>query len=866
VVPQLPGVDQRWSRFIVDGKGRQWHVLDTGADGRFATQPPVLTLLCVHGNPTWSLLWRRLLIQAPAQIRVMAVDQLQMGWSARLDGRMRRLAQRIDDLDDLTTALDLRGPVVTVAHDWGGPISLGWALKQRTRQVHSTTDANTSPPVFIRGVVLMNTAVHQPADSSAPFLIRLARIRALRWWVTVRTQLFLRVTLGLSRNLNRADGSAGMDAATAAAFRAPYATAQRRRAIGAFVADIPLKPDHPSMATLQNIAEQVRTLQDVPVLLLWGAGDPVFSDRYLRDVVARLPHADVHRYPRARHLVIEDDPRVVPDLLLWIQERVIGTEVSDPRTAPEPAPAALCSAIEQAVVERPDEVALWDLSTSKGAPARRLTWGELGASVQRAATGLSERGVRPGDRVAILVPPGPEAIAIIYACWRVGAVVVIADRGLGVRGMRRALRAALPDHAIGIRPGRILARTLGLPGSIIDPESLLRSPSMVLPAGPMSDELAAVVYTSGSTGPAKGVRYRHSQIARTCALLREHYNLTSDDVLVAAFAPWAILGPALGMASVIPRMDVTAPASLHADALADAVRLAGGTVLWASPAALRNVQRTARPDTTVPELRLVLGAGAPVPPGLLEQLAPLFPNAELRTPYGMTEVLPVTDVTLTQLREAGLGPGVMVGHPLPEVEIMIDPLIPGLDLGEICVRAPHMRDGYDRLWGMTAAASPLFATDSVATGDDRPRGRWHRTGDVGTVERSATSSADRLWVAGRRAHVIWTTNGPVAPVPIEQRVQTLPWVQWCAVVGVGPVHLQQIVVIVIPDDVTVRRSRPWAGAARSSQVRVLVHQALGLEVAAVLQRAEFPVDVRHQAKIDRTALAAWADAVLAGHR
>ncbi|MFM7147466.1 MAG: alpha/beta fold hydrolase, partial [Actinomycetales bacterium] len=446
----LPGVDPEWSRTVVDGQGRRWHLLDTHA-ARNESRPR-LTLLCVHGNPTWSLLWRNLLAQAADDIRVIAVDQLQMGWSDRLDGQLRRLATRIDDLDDLTGALHLRGPVVTVAHDWGGPISLGWVLRQRSRA--TSGDGDVVPEridashVDVRGVVLMNTAVHQPAHAAAPMLIRLARARAVRWWVTVRTRVFLRSTLALSRRLRRADGTVGMDASTAAAFTSPYATPERRRAIGGFVADIPLEADHPSMPALQAIAEQVGSLQDIPVLLQWGAGDPVFSDRYLRDFMQRLPHADVHRYPTARHLVIEDEPRVVPDLLAWLNERVLDDAPATPSAASNDQVLlpALWAAIDEAARDRPDAPALTVVD-------QVLTWGALAHQVQFAAGALIANGVRAGDRVAILVPPGPQAIAIVYACWRIGAVVVIADRGLGVRGMRRALRAALPDHVIGIRAG-----------------------------------------------------------------------------------------------------------------------------------------------------------------------------------------------------------------------------------------------------------------------------------------------------------------------------------------------------------------------------------------------------------------------------
>ena len=168
-IPELPGFDPAWSR-VVDIDGVAMHVLERPAQG--TTRPdgtaapierPRVTLLAVHGNPTWSYLWRRLLAEAPADWRVIAVDQIGMGYSDRPDG-MRRLADRVADLSRLTDAMEVTGPVVTVAHDWGGPVSLGWALAHRDP---------------LAGVVLANTAVHQPEGSPAPTLIRLARSRPL---------------------------------------------------------------------------------------------------------------------------------------------------------------------------------------------------------------------------------------------------------------------------------------------------------------------------------------------------------------------------------------------------------------------------------------------------------------------------------------------------------------------------------------------------------------------------------------------------------------------------------------------------------------------------------------------------------------
>ncbi|MDQ2755326.1 MAG: alpha/beta fold hydrolase, partial [Actinomycetota bacterium] len=161
-----PGVDPAWSRRVVapDAHGipRTWHLLDNGAS------PERATLLCVHGNPTWSYLWRRVIAAAPPGWRVLAVDQLGMGLSERT--HPRTLAERVDDLSNLTEVLGITGPVVTLAHDWGGPVSLGWALAHRDQ---------------LEAVVLTNTAVHQPPTAAAPSLIRMARTDGVRQAVCV---------------------------------------------------------------------------------------------------------------------------------------------------------------------------------------------------------------------------------------------------------------------------------------------------------------------------------------------------------------------------------------------------------------------------------------------------------------------------------------------------------------------------------------------------------------------------------------------------------------------------------------------------------------------------------------------------------
>lgn len=835
----LPGLDPRWSRRVTaddaQGVARTWHVLDTHANR--PDSGVRATLLCVHGNPTWSYLWRRLLTAAPDDLRVVAVDQLDMGFSERT-GTTRPLATRVADLGGLTDAIGLQGRVIVVAHDWGGPISLGWALEHRD---------------LVAAVCLLNTAVHQPASSRAPSVIRAARWGPALKGTTVDTTAFIRGTTGLS--------GARLSPEERAAYAAPYSSPERRQAIGDFVADIPLEEGHPSATALTGIAEGIRQLE-VPALLLWGPGDPVFSDRYLHDLEERLPHADVHRYSGARHLVIEDAPTLVDDLLAWVDD-VLDDRCTDEPRAEHSRSGDLWAALDERARSTPDAVALAERVRGEW---RRVTWSRLNAVVAELAAGLTARGVGRGDRVSVLIPPGADLVAVVYACWRVGASVVVTDTGLGRRGIVRALRSAAPDHLIAIPRGRLLerARAIRIPGQCIDVRELptiarLGAESLHAgasgPRGSLDDE-ALVAFTSGSTGPAKGVVYHQRQIQLTRDLLRDHYGLTEADGLVAAFAPWALLGPALGIASVIPDMDLVRPDTLTAHAVAEAIAQVNGTVMWASPAAFRGILASAPLASdgdvaALSRLRLVMGAGAPVDAALLHGMSRLCPRADVRTPYGMTEVLPVSDVSIGEIDAAeGEGSGVLVGSALPGVEIALSPVDaqgvadgplttePGV-LGEIVVRAAHRKIRYDRLWATERRSSRYPG--------------WHATGDVGQLDQSG-----RLWIGGRLAHVITTGQGPLAPVGIEQAALGLTEIAQAACVGVGPQGAQ------VPVLVCVMRS----GAVGLPDLTLLdrVRGVCGEDIAAVLLRTDLPVDIRHRSKVDRTALARWADEQLAGRR
>ena len=925
-VPTTAPIEQRAQQ----AGARRWHYLDNLPVLVEQGLEPIGTILCVHGNPTWSYLWRTVLdagVNERAPWRVVAVDQIDMGYSERthldLEGERRSLTDRIADLGDFTKTLGLDEtdkPLVTLAHDWGGLVSFGWALEHRE---------------ILSGVMLTNTAVYHDGIENIPAALRLAL--GVHEWGTHDSTAFIDVTLGLAQNEGRlpAPGSAGAGALDGAlpqpvgqqpkrlypsplneaiyrTYRAPYAHSAWREGVRNFVGDIPTGADVPSHTPMQRIAEQIRGL-DVPAFFQWGTKDPVFQRRYLFDLMERMPQAKVHRYEKASHLVIEDydiaspmiswlaqtfgtleDGALVPPHNVEAEHRAARARrhglTTGEGTAAEGAVPAAFRPMLAALTERADDAstAVVDMDPKGDGTtvSMTLTWAELNQQVNAAATRLYALGVRPGDRVNLMVPPGARLTTLIYACMKLGAVIVVADTGLGIPGLTRALKGANPSFLVGIPAALSAARTLLWPGVRISVEPLgsvqekllgvagsvftapaadgtpgapVPTPTVVEFPSPVPDADAAVLYTSGSTGPAKGVVYTQRQLAGMRDAIANTYGFAPGSGLVAGFAPFALLGPALGATSVTPTMDVTRPKTLTASALASAAAAIDASVVFASPAAL-------------------------------------VPNASLHTPYGMTEGLPVTDVSFEMIRQAiaegtpnaageVLDPfardGVCVGVAVYGAAVAIAPLLqdgsvadelthePGVT-GEILVSAPHVKDRYDTLW--------VTEEQSISTPG------WHHTGDVGHLDASG-----RLWVEGRLAHVLLTSQGVLTPVAAEQSAESLPEVRRAALVAVGPAGTAApVLVIEASANTAALEARQSAsglkrallgrvpGAHRfpiaegvapfelSQLVRQKVAEDTGVELAAVLVVHEHPTDIRHNSKIDRPALGEWASKVLAG--
>jgi acyl-CoA synthetase (AMP-forming)/AMP-acid ligase II/pimeloyl-ACP methyl ester carboxylesterase len=758
-------------------------------------------------------LWSRLLNELSSDFRVIAPDHLSMGFSEQVPTRTYR--DRVSDINDLVNSLNVTAPIWIVAQDWGGAIGMGYAVAHPDR---------------VAGLVLSNTGIAVPHNRRAPLLIRLAAASGVHRLVTKDSSLFVRGTPFLPGR--------GISQLQRTALALPYRRRSRRSGVADFVADAPLTARHSLAQDIAEVAENVSALT-VPVRLVWGSRDPVFNDDFAHDLMSRFQNVALHRIADSGHLTVLE-VSVAPFVEAAIKEsqektqlQFLHSEQSDDST--------LWSQIDHWV--NTDDVAITDAAANVS-----ITRPDFAARVATYAEALHHRGVLRGERIAVLVPPSVDLIAVVYACWRIGAIAVIADRGLGLKGLKSAIRASRVSHVIGpvkaIAAARLLRwapRASMIPLSALASSPVVKKLEFVRAPEPSADDLAAVLFTSGATGPAKGVRYTHRQLYAQRDALQKTYNITSADTFVAAFAPFALYGPALGIATGLADMDVTSPGTLTAAALDDACRRVGATMVFASPAALANVVKTATTDMAhLRSVRLVMSAGAPVPIQTLQEVSVLCPNAELHTPYGMTEALPVADVSLSDLARIGSGRGVCVGKPVIGCDVRIDH-----DTSELLVSAPWMSAGYDALWLTQHNARPVVITDGHTV-------TWHRTGDVGHID-----GEGNVWIEGRMVHVIHSARGSITPVPLEIAAEALPNVVRAAAVGVGPTDVQQIVMVVE----TVNGTEGPADTELTLAVRVALAP---LTIASVWITKRLPVDIRHNSKIDRTAVSQNMTKILSG--
>ncbi|MFH0842209.1 MAG: fatty acid CoA ligase family protein [Bacteroidota bacterium] len=508
----------------------------------------------------------------------------------------------------------------------------------------------------------------------------------------------------------------------------------------------------------------------------------------------------------------------------------------------------------------------------------RISYRELGQSVSRYSSGLFNCGIRPGTRTLMMVPAGADFFILVFSLLRAGAVPVMIDPGMGIKAMISVLSGLEPEAFIGIPKAHLLrfidpgifnsVRIKITTGNIgfrdtITMKKVLNCSSGMPSAHSFGDgDIAAVFYTSGSTGPAKGVIYTAGMLKNQIEATRKQFRIGSDEIDLCTFPLLGLFALCHGNSSVIADMDMVHPAKLNPEKIIGNISEFGCTRMFGSPMILKKLaEYGVKKEIKLLSLRKIISAGAPVHLNILESFGRMISdNAEIHTPYGATEALPVTDITASEL--SGLisendqnGSGICVGKPVVPVEIRIiditdEPLpswdrvkiMPVNEIGEIVVKGPWV--------------SPCYFRNSHADMVSKIPGEnkkeiWHRMGDLGKID-----SLGRVWFYGRKSHRVITSDTTLYTIPCEAVFNLHPYVSRSALVGVKHEKsgIRQPVIII--------QLKPGFQTDRKlMQELIELKNSSGLTkgISEILFKKKFPVDPRHNAKIFREKLALWAE-------
>ncbi|MFE9933220.1 fatty acid CoA ligase family protein [Streptomyces sp. NPDC005533] len=532
-----------------------------------------------------------------------------------------------------------------------------------------------------------------------------------------------------------------------------------------------------------------------------------------------------------------------------------------------------------------------------------LTYGALQQTVEELAHGLRSAGITRATKTVLMAPPGPELFALCFALFRVGAVPVVVDPGMGVRRMLHCYRAVGAEAFIG-PPLAQLVRVLGRRtfAGVRVPVTLGRrrlgrghtlaalratpATGRTDAAAPIGgDDLLMIGFTTGSTGPAKGVEYTHRMALSIARQIEAVHGRTRDDVSLVTLPFYGVLDLVYGSTLVLAPLAPARVAQADPTLLVDALERFRVTTMFASPALLRNLAGhltgTARGRHPLPDLRCVVSGGAPVPDAVVATLRRVLDEkAKIHVTYGATEVLPITSIEAAEIlgdddaetsREDGgtaagaaAGEGTCVGRPVPGTRVTIAPVTDGplarLDsptglpagcVGEILVHG----DSVSRRYHQAPQSDAAHKVTEDRPGGEDPR-TWHRTGDLGHLD-----AEGRLWFCGRAAQRVRTADRDLHTVRCEGVFNAHPLVRRTALVGIGPAGAKRPVICVeteVGADGAALDESAWTELVAELRTMAEAHTPTsGLQ--EFLRHPGFPVDIRHNAKIGREELARWAE-------
>ncbi|MBT5958046.1 MAG: AMP-binding protein [Nitrospina sp.] len=522
--------------------------------------------------------------------------------------------------------------------------------------------------------------------------------------------------------------------------------------------------------------------------------------------------------------------------------------------------------------EMPDQLAIIEIRSGT-----QVTFKQLEEESSLIASGLLHHGLKKGDRVIVMVPYGVDFVTLTFGLFKAGAVPVLIDPGLGKKNVLHCIKQSEPQGIIAIPLAHAVKALIPAPfksvrlsvtvgrkwfwrGPTLDQVKRSGQPGYQVDETP-EEQTAAVLFTSGSTGPAKGVLYTHAMFGQQIRVLREHFGILPGEKDLPTFPLFGLFSAGIGMTSVIPDMDPTCPAKVNPENIIHPIQSYHISSSFGSPALWDTVSRYCEKNKIrLPSLRRILIAGAPVPGTLLKRFESILePECKVLTPYGATEALPVTSIERQEIvgdtwAQSQKGEGTCVGKPVPGAEIKIirilDEPIPKWEVdletpkgqtGEIIVKAPWVTEAY-------------FNREDVTRLAKIPDGKtfWHRMGDVGKWDEQ-----NRLWFCGRKSHRVIIGSETLFTIPSEAIFNQHPDVKRSALVGRGSGNDREPVIIVEAEN------KGRVAKDRETFIKELLELGAAhphtRSIKKILFYSDFPVDVRHNAKIFREKLAAWAE-------
>ncbi len=566
--------------------------------------------------------------------------------------------------------------------------------------------------------------------------------------------------------------------------------------------------------------------------------------------------------------------------------------------------ANICRHLTRAAKETPASlaVAVQNRSLFGKLWYEELTFEQLNTDSNAIAQALNDHGIKRGMKAVLMVTPSLDFFALTFALFKAGIIPILVDPGMGVKNLKQCFDEAKPDAFIGIPKAHIarclfgwgkpsVRRLLTVGGNDVFANifggttltALLKRNTVIKPRSKMhqavdydiaklkNDEMAAILFTSGSTGTPKGVVYTHAMFEAQISVLKNDYGIAHGERDLATFPLFSLFGPALGMASIVPDMDASKPITANPDSLFAAIEQYQCTNMFVNPALIERLGQAGtqrHKPQTLSSIKRVISAGAPATISSISRFSKMLKDGvEVLNSYGATESLPLTMIGSDQLMKTtdvtDNGGGICVGQAVDGVDIAIiaitdDPIttwdetlrLPVNQIGEIVVKGPMVSRAYYHRDHATVQAKITDGADTVR----------HRMGDLGYLDENG-----QLWMCGRKAHRVEANRVAVASdklpyfsIPCERIFNTHSLVKRTALVGIER-NGETVPLLCVELNKGTTLTDDTARNIFFAELKVIgaKHQQT-VGIVDFLIHSDFPVDIRHNAKIFREKLAVWA--------